>query len=391
MIPDLMLASLPKEASPQLRNPFDALALFCHAAMIVVGFRLIGLGEDHKIGMRIRRISACASKLTNVPEAQADMNSPKALPTEWNATTSSDYAFRYAHIRSSMEYTIKISKLGSKGVINAIGHGDDKVRSFNISTKDWFSASSFPYTASASEEDENTRRQSIVNVFLSEGRLGDFWALFRISILQKITPNLQKEGQEDEQDIETVIEEDTRHRQPAGQGQRPRPTDPIRDDPLPPAALPRPFNDPLAAEPRRPRPDFDPPDFDDEYEMNRPGIRDGMLGGGRRPLNIGERDLYPQGLGPNDPLRMGGPMGGFGPGGGGMHPTFDDPLFGGNGGVGALNGRAPPGARYDPVGPWDQPPNARGGGPHFPGGGGGFGGGFGGGNPFGGFGGNDFI
>ena len=53
--------------------------------------------------------------------------------------------------------------------------------------------------------------------------------------------------------------------------------------------------------------------------------------------------------------------------------------------------RAPPGARYDPIGPGDGPPNMRGG-RRFPGGGGGLGG-FGGSNPnpFGGFGGNDFI
>ena len=56
--------------------------------------------------------------------------------------------------------------------------------------------------------------------------------------------------------------------------------------------------------------------------------------------------------------------------------------------------RVPPGARYDPIGPGGGPPHGRGG-PRFPGGGGGGGGGgFGGGappNPFGGFGGNDFI
>ena len=51
--------------------------------------------------------------------------------------------------------------------------------------------------------------------------------------------------------------------------------------------------------------------------------------------------------------------------------------------------RAPPGARYDPVGPGD-PPQGSLGGPRFPRG---PGGGFGGPphNPFGGFGGNDFI
>jgi len=45
-----MSSSLPKDARPQLKNPFDAIALFSHACMIAVGFRLIGLGEDHKIG-----------------------------------------------------------------------------------------------------------------------------------------------------------------------------------------------------------------------------------------------------------------------------------------------------------------------------------------------------
>ena len=46
----LMLSSLPRTASPHLRDPWDAIALFCHAAMLAVGFRLVGLGENHNIG-----------------------------------------------------------------------------------------------------------------------------------------------------------------------------------------------------------------------------------------------------------------------------------------------------------------------------------------------------
>ena len=76
------------------------------------------------------------------------------------------------------------------------------------------------------------------------------------------------------------------------------------------------------------------------------------------------------------------------PGGGrGMHPTFDDPLFGGPGGVGGDEFgadddlRIPPGARYDPIGPGGLP---RLGGRGRGGGGGGFGG-------FGGFGGGGGI
>ena len=51
--------------------------------------------------------------------------------------------------------------------------------------------------------------------------------------------------------------------------------------------------------------------------------------------------------------------------------------------------RVPPGARYDPIGPGGGPPQGRGA-PRFPGGPGGLGGGAPP-NPFGGFGGNDFI
>ncbi|KAL2164949.1 hypothetical protein VTH06DRAFT_245, partial [Thermothelomyces fergusii] len=138
----------------------------------------------------------------------------------------------------------------------------------------------------------------------------------------------------------------------------------------------------------------------DEYEINRPPGRPGApapAGGffGR----VGHDDLYPAGLGPHDPITGSFTGGGIGPGGlrrpggmGGMHPTFDDPLFRGPGGGAAggggdddtFGGQVPPGARWDPVGPGGQP--------RFGGGGGGGrgprGGGFGG---FGGFGAGDII
>lgn len=47
---EYMLSSLPADADPQLKNPFDTVALLAHACMLVVGFRLEGLGEDHRIG-----------------------------------------------------------------------------------------------------------------------------------------------------------------------------------------------------------------------------------------------------------------------------------------------------------------------------------------------------
>lgn len=43
-------SSLTPDAAPQLKSPTDAIALACHAGMLAVGFKLVGLGEDDRIG-----------------------------------------------------------------------------------------------------------------------------------------------------------------------------------------------------------------------------------------------------------------------------------------------------------------------------------------------------
>lgn len=52
---NLMVKSLPgkasEESSPTIKDPYAAVGLFAHACMLAIGFRLIGLGEDHKIGL----------------------------------------------------------------------------------------------------------------------------------------------------------------------------------------------------------------------------------------------------------------------------------------------------------------------------------------------------
>ncbi len=49
-----MVSSLPKDVSPQIRDPYDAVALLANACMMAVGFRLQGFGEDHRIGIFAR-------------------------------------------------------------------------------------------------------------------------------------------------------------------------------------------------------------------------------------------------------------------------------------------------------------------------------------------------
>ena len=365
---EIMRKSLPQNDSLSIPpNPYAAIALFAHSCMLAVGFRLIGLGEDHKIGTCLPGESNL--KLILATEAQSDSGHVQRLPSEWAA--SSSYAFRYAHSQSSMEYLIKVNRLGSKALIFGVALGDDKTASFEVKATDFVSEGSLKEESGA---DLATKLQ---HIFISTGRISDLSSLFKSNILQKIAPGIRKEGYEDDS---STIEQPRRH-----QETRAPDRDALRED-QPPPARPYPFDDPLAAAPRRPVPagDFPPPGFEDEYEINRPPR--GMGPGGRTPFgNIGEQDLYPPGLGPHDPLRI-GPGGGGYRGGGGMHPTFDDPMFGGGAGAAPFDPRAPPGARYDPVGPGDGPPNLRGG--RFPGAGQG---GLGGGNPFGGFGSGDFI
>jgi hypothetical protein len=196
-------------------------------------------------------------------------------------------------------------------------------------------------------------------------------------------PGLHKEGYEESPNasVGASAAQDARNEREQELNDRRNPLrDPLRHpDPRP--AQPHPFNDPLAAAPRRPLPDggFEPPGFDDEYDVFRgPGFTNplhGQFAGGRSPFGIGGDDLNPPGLGPHDPLRGSFVGGGGGPGSGGMHPTFDNPLFQGHGrGRGGFN-PAPPGARYDPPYGGGAPQGGAGRPP----------------NPFGGYGGNDFI
>lgn len=287
-----------------------------------------------------------------------------------------------------MEYLVKVNRLGGKAVVLALAVGDDKTTNFDVTVKDYLSEASLPVTIAEGTSTDDLAK-TLQDVFISAGRLTDLGALLKISVIQKLAPGLHKDGYEE---TNTQSRSSASASQDAPRQGEPRNSRrPPENDPEP--ARPYPFNDPLA-QPRRGGPLPEPiPGFDDEYDIHRPpggGLRDGRLPGG-----IGHDDLYPQGLGPNDPFRP--HLGGGGlprPGGmgGGMHPTFDDPMFGGSGGQGGYDPMAPPGSRYDPIGPGGVPRDNRGGGRgRFPGGGGIGGPGGRPNNPFGGFGDGDFI
>ena len=324
-----MAKSLPKDSAKEIRTPYEAIALLCHSSMLAVGFRLVGLGEDHKLGTLIfdgvstralQTVLQSELSLTSTSiETTAEQASPQPLPSAW-AGNSPSFAFRYSHDQSSLEYLLKVSRLGSKAIINGLAIDDDKVHSLDILIRDFLSESSFPLNMPESTG-PNEVALAIRQIFISPGRLTDAGSLIKLQIIQKLAPGLRKEGYEDSahaasHNVSQTQASDRRRRDP--EPEAPPRHDPLRDDPIHPApARPYPFDDPLAAgPPRRPFPagEFVPPDFEDEHQMIRPPFRGGL------PPNIGEGDLYPQGLGPHDPLRGGiGPR--FGGGGmpGGMH------------------------------------------------------------------------
>lgn len=92
------IPSLLPEAAKKLGSPQDGLAALLHTAMAELGFRLIAVDEN----------SPPRSDLNNV------------LPEDWAKNGPGSYTFRYKHDQSSLEFLLKVSKLGNRTLFNAI-------------------------------------------------------------------------------------------------------------------------------------------------------------------------------------------------------------------------------------------------------------------------------
>ncbi|KAK1249474.1 hypothetical protein MKX07_002990 [Trichoderma sp. CBMAI-0711] len=362
-----------QDDSPAIKSPYEAIALAVHAYLALLDFRLVGFDESRFL-----------------PECESF--APR-LPPSWNQRPEA-VSLVYKHKQSSMIFVVRVDRLGSKAEIRGLAVGDEKIYRIEYAVKDVVQESALPLriTSDSGNEDRSGALVERIGGLFAGGAIERIAHDVKVQIVQKLIPGLDKKGYSEE------VHDDVRRPQPG----RHNPSDPARpgsfEQPVNPYGLP-----PQPASARHPPPmgDFPPPGFEDEHQINNPprmmgGLR--MPGQGGHPFNIGHDDLNPSGLGPHDPLRASFVGGGRGPRAGGfsgMHPTFDDPLFTGQGrgrGEGPDEGfydpQAPPGARWDPVGPGGVPRfGGRGGGPGGSGwnGGGGFGGG-----GFG-FGGGDII
>ena len=326
-----------------------------------------------------------------------------------------------------MRFVIRVDRMGGKVEIRGLAVGDEKIYRFERTVKDVVDSSKLPVriTMENGLENRDDLAEKLGKVFSSdhalEGKYSHYLcpllSLFpfqnsslvsryllisvdmirdlKLYIIQKLIPKLQQEDY-----VEIAEAENTATTERRAQETR-NPLAPFpRGSIQPNAPFPHPSLLPDLAVPRPGAPvgDFPPPGFDDEYEMN-PRFRDFHERAAERrlPPNIGHDDLNPPPLHPESPFAPAGgrPRPGWGSG---MHPTFDDPLFMGSGGgfgpspsPGSGFGppsQAPPGARWDPIGPGSGRRNNG-----FSHGDGGFGGNGFGGTGFGGngFGGSNFM
>ncbi|KAJ3818621.1 PI31 proteasome regulator N-terminal-domain-containing protein [Lentinula raphanica] len=331
--PSALIALIPTLLPPanrSIQTPQDALAVLSHAILTSLGFRLIGVDE---------------TSITN------DNASKNVLPDAWNAHGPGGYTFKYRHEQSSLEFVVKLGKLGRRTVVNAIAVESDKTTTLDISTDDFTSPASFPYTFSPSDSDHT--QTPLVHVYISSFRITDFVSQFKLKIIQKLVPGLRKDGYQEEVDVEDKSATATNR-------------NPSTSTANPPRTIPR----------------YDP--SNDEFPMRLPPRSPSSHIPSNNPLEIGRRDLDPipagsfqppplfppsnsgdgMFVGPDHPIfggrrsGQGGLLGPFGPGGIGQGSPRGP--WGGDGFLPPMG--APPGARFDTVGPFGGNP--------FPGGGG---------------------
>ena len=302
VLPSLLPSSsaLPS-STPLLRHPSDALAALIHTIMTRLDFRLTGLSETDRLATPASDTSSSSSK----------------LPANWNTGGPDHYSFRYKHHQSSLDYLVKLVKLGNKMVIHGIAMQGTKTSSVEVVVSDWMSDSFWPWPK---EDDEG---EPLVNGYIGSSRVKDLTGVYKRGVLQELVPGLTKDGYTEQHCGGAGAGESRQPTRPDGGEARPRPEHPSH----PPAAS------------------VQPPPY-------------------RNPLIIGDRDLDPLGGSPLAlPPRFGGGTGGGGfappplfPGGdtgGGMHVGPNHPMFRDRfaPNTGLPPGAVPPGARFDPIYP----------------------------------------
>ncbi|KAJ7068150.1 PI31 proteasome regulator N-terminal-domain-containing protein [Mycena amicta] len=274
---------------------FDPAALIATLPGLVPADTTLSSPQDGIAALLHTAMNALAFRLIAVDDASSSTSALTVLPDTWNKAGPSHYMFKYKHDQSSLVFVLTISKLGGRTLINAIALESDKAASLDIATDDFTSPSFYPHRLGGAP---------LIQGFISSNRVADLMSQFKLKIIQKLVPGLRKDGYTEGEQTTTVTANVATSSQPSAPRYQPPPLPP-RVGPRNPLEIGRRDLDPFPANP------FSPPSLFPDHNG------DGMFVGPGHPLFAGRRDGQ-------------GPWGGDG---------FLPPMG------------APPGARFDPVGP----------------------------------------
>ncbi|BGP11493.1 hypothetical protein JCM10049v2_007400 [Rhodotorula toruloides] len=359
LAPDALVQLARSLASPnaQLSTPAQALALLIHAIHSALSFRLVQPKPDAE-----EETGASEGQQQGEQGGQAGEGVKNRLPRDWPPEEGTgELKLKYRHEQSSMEFVVSVVDLGGRLLV-AGAAVDNPARSstFDLVTNDYFSP-----TALSSSSPLSLSSLSPSLPFSAPNRLADLILLYRLNILQKLVPGLRKEGYTEVSERDAPRTGSGASTSGGGGGGGGAPMGGYLPDRGGPMGMFPPSN----PSPSRPTPSH--PD---------PGTNDPLRIPFRSPpphaplADIGRRDLEPLGGLPGTFPRLpgfpGAPSLGD-PDAGGMlvgpnHPLFRDRFPPPEGGEGAEGRRwggdgylppigAPPGARFDPVGPGNGP------------------------------------
>ncbi|KAJ3006578.1 hypothetical protein HKX48_009579, partial [Thoreauomyces humboldtii] len=174
-----VLAPAASEGSGQLKSPADLTMALFHSAMLRSGFRFLGIGEE-----RHDRVEPADGQET-----------PSPLPTDWNASGDM-FSFRYKHSQSSLTFLLKGVKVGKKLVVHGMAIEDETLRTIELSLPTFISPG-FTFPFKAPSESSSSEGGPLADAFASPEQLHELLREFRVKIVQKLIPGLNKPGYEE--------------------------------------------------------------------------------------------------------------------------------------------------------------------------------------------------
>src|ERR1700760_635659 len=112
----VMASSLPRDASPQIKSAYDAIALAVHASLHLVGFRLVAVSEDGSMGNILHPYLEAYKSNRRLEELVEEPTTPSALPLSWNS--SQNISFRYDHPETDKQVIVKVGRLGNNAIVD---------------------------------------------------------------------------------------------------------------------------------------------------------------------------------------------------------------------------------------------------------------------------------